>query len=167
MTKPETEESNEHRFLIEDLERLLNRAQGAKALETKNEFATQAYPMLLAVVEHFGERMERLEGVVDEIIDGSESLIQPPLATQILTTLELGRVLAEACMSLNPTDANALNQVKQSAAAYLTACELTSESVEEVSVPGGEEDEDDEEYADGEDEEDEAEANGSLPAEVK
>lgn len=149
----ENEQQQEHGFLLKDIQKAAKRAGGAKYLEASKEFSNEAYPLMIAIAEHFGERLQAVEAAVDELIDGQESMLQPDMAQQIMATLELGKVLAthvtrlEGGMTLDDASAKRL---RSEAAAFLTACELTAEVVEEAAMPAG----DDEDDEDGEDEED-------------
>jgi hypothetical protein len=136
MDKPEdtTEGQEEHAFLMEDLAKAEQRVSKAKFIEAKNEFRDNAYPLMQTMADHFGARIVRLEQAMDALIDGSDSLIQPELADQILATLELGKVIADEVAKMKagvPLDDTTAKRLQGQAAAYLTAFELTAEAVEE------------------------------------
>lgn len=147
MSKPEdtTEGQEEHAFLMEDLAKAEQRAAKAKFIEAKNEFRDNTYPLMQTMAEHFGARISRLEQAMDALIDGTDSLIQPELADQILATLELGKVISEEVVKMKagvPLDETTAKRLQGQAAAYLTAFELTAEAVEDhTGADEGEEDE--------------------------
>lgn len=131
----------EHQFLIADITEHEKRAGKATYLEAKNEFADNAYPLIRSIIEHFGERMSRVEDVVDELMNQTESYLQPGLAAQMTGTLNLGKVVADAVMRLHAGTIGEVEvkRLQQAAAAYLTAFEIAVEAIEEASVPEGEE----------------------------
>lgn len=158
-------EPSEHQYLLEDLERARVRAAGSKYIEAQKEFAEEAYPLVQELTDHFGARMDRLEKAMDALIDETESFLQPDLANQILATLEMGKQVAEAMMQIKAgsLDEMAVKRLHQAAGAYLTAAEMTIESVATITLEpedeggDGEDDTDAEDEGDGEDEdEDEA-----------
>lgn len=164
MTMPEqSDEQMEHSFLKRDLEQLQKRASKAKFLEAQKEFSEQVYPFLETMLDHFGDRMVRLESAVDALIDETDSIIQGDLAEQLLATVELGTDLAEAVMKLQAgqtLDDTTLQRLVGQAGAYLTAAELATEAIESHQVsPDGEPEETDPEGDEDEiDDEDEADA---------
>ena len=132
-------EEQEHTYLMKDLASATKRAASAKYLEASKEFADQAYPLMQAITEHFGDRMTRMEEAMDAMIEQTDSFLQPELARSIVGTLELGKIVAG--LAANSPDP----KLKQAATAYLAAVEMTIEAVEEVTVAsdvGEDEDED-------------------------
>lgn len=124
----------EHGYLMEDLDKAQKRVAKAKFIEAQKEFADNAYPLMQEAFEHFGARIVRLEQAMDALIDGTDSLIQPELADQILATLELGKVISEEVGKMKagtPLDETTAKRLQGQAAAYLTACELTMEAIED------------------------------------
>lgn len=141
----------EHSFIMEDLDKAQKRVAKAKFIEAQKEFADNAYPLMQEAFEHFGQRLVRLEQVMDTLIDGTDSLIQPELADQIMATLDLGKVIVEAVAVLKvgeALDETTVKRLQGQCAAYLTAYELTAEAVEEHT---GSDEEDEELEAGGED----------------
>jgi hypothetical protein len=175
MANVETEDKDvaeEHTFLLQDIERALKRAEKAKFLEAQKEFAAEAYPLIHAMAEHYGERLSRLEQAMDALIDETDSIIQGDLADQIIETLEIGTNLAEAVMKLEagkPIDEVSMQNLAGLAAAYIAAADVTAEAVEGHQVgpeePEGPDDEDgDEDDAETEDEdEDETDEDETTP----
>lgn len=149
-------EEQEHDFLIADIVRATKRASGAKYLEAATEFAREAYPLMQAMADHFGDRMTRMEEAMDAMMEQTDSFLQPELARQIMATLELGKIVATLAAKLPGKD------LQQAAAAYLTAFEMTLEAVEDATLPpnaaAGEDDEEE-----GEDEEDEPQVAAATP----
>lgn len=122
-------EEQEHDFLIEDIERATKRAAKAKYLEAATEFGAETYPLMHAMVEHFGDRMTRMEEAMDAMIEQADSFLQPELARQIMATLELGKIVADLALKMPH------KELQQAAAAYATAFEMTIEAVEEATLP--------------------------------
>jgi hypothetical protein len=150
-------EEQEHDFLIDDIARATKRAAGAKYLDASKEFADQAYPLMHAMAEMFGERMTRVEEALDAMIEQTESFLQPDLARRIMATLELGKLVADlAAKSPN-------KELQHAALAYATAYELTIEIVEEATVAPSTGPDDDDEEGDEEDEEEEGETGEVMP----
>lgn len=152
-----TPEAPEHAYLLDDLDRARKRAGGATYLEAKKEMAEECYPLLQEIVDHFGQRMQRTEQALDALIDETESFLQPDLARQILANLEMGGILADAVMKLQvgPLDEVTLKKLQQSATAFLTAAEMTAETVSGVMLEAGEPEDEEAEEAEA-DEDDEA-----------
>ena len=99
----EEEEKNvaeEHTFLLEDISRAQKRAEKAKFLEAQKEFANEAYPLMSAMAEHYGDRLTRLEQAMDALIDETDTIIQPEVGEQLAGTLEVGAELAAEVMKL-------------------------------------------------------------------
>jgi len=162
----ETDETNEHQFLLEDLARAQKRTMNAKYLEAQKEFSTEAYPLMITIAEHFGERLQALEAAMDEMIQQTDSFLQPELAQQLTATLDLAKLLAEGVLALangNPAAGMALKPLLGHATAYLTAYEMTSEAIEEATVPpGADEDKDEDDTDEDEEEEESAAVEGST-----
>lgn len=153
----------EHTYLLEDLAKAQKRAAKATFLEAKREFADECYPLLASFMEHFGARMERLEAAVDEMIEQTESFLQPDLAQQLLATLELGRQLADACTKLkagDTLDAKTAARFQQLGAAVLTANAMTVEAVNEAALPPSEDEDDEDDAEEPEENEDAASTSG-------
>lgn len=163
-----------HEDVIKDIEKAQRRAAKATFIEAKKEFAEEAYPMMATVVEFFGERFERMERALAEIIDQTESFVQPELAEQILQTVELARALADGALRLRvgqQLDLTTLKRLHAIANSLKVAAATTEEQVVAVTVDPG--DEDDTEPGDDEgDEEDqigdppESDAAAAAPVDV-
>lgn len=154
----ESAQPPEHAYLLEDLDRARKRAVAASYLEAKKEMAEECYPLIQELVDHFGQRMARLEQAMDALIDETESFLQPDLGRQILANLEIGGVLADGVMKLQAgaIDEVTLKKLQQTAGAFLTAAEMTAEAVSGVMLEP-EADEEAGEEADEETEDEEAE----------
>lgn len=160
--------------LAKEIEKAQKRAAKAVHLETKIELSQETYPLLTAIVEFFGERMDRTERVVNELINQTESLVQPELAEQILGTLNLGKQLATVVgkLRVGNLDAVTLARLKQFAGAFAAAAAATEVAVMEVTLEPpdeelGEEDGEEEGDAEGEEgDEAEEETDESAPVEV-
>jgi len=161
--------------LVKEIEKAAKRTGKATFIEAKTEFSQETYPILSAVVEFFGDRLERNERAIAEIIDQTESFIQPELADQIHGLIDVGRQLAAMVVKLRVgnLDGRTLKVLQQAAAAFMTAANMTEESVANVTVevqpeePEGEEgDEGEEPEGDEEGEEEPVEAKGDGMIEV-
>jgi hypothetical protein len=161
-----TEEAPEHALILGDIHRALKRTGKAKYLEAAKEFSDECYPLMAAMTEHFAERMERFEEALDSIIEQTDSFLQPDLTQQIMSTLELGKILGDAVLGITLStqfDEVSLKRLHSAAMAYATAYEMTTESVEEAAVGSRAEGGDAEE---GEGEEDDEEEGVTFGVEV-
>lgn len=164
----------EFEVLLDDVRGLLKRAQGAKALETKSEFAQNAYPLLESIVELTHRRISSLEDLVAEQIDPSESVIMPELTQRIAMLLSVGGRIAEVARLLvteaqvgDETSAKIAQLLQNGApltdwvAGYHTEAQLLINELGELTVETEDEDEDEDEEKEGaeveEDEEEEEE----------
>ena len=150
--------------LIDDVRGAQKRAQKATYLEAKNELATNVYP----IIEMLVQKLRQHENLLGNVLEQTESFIQTELASDINSVLQIGAQLANLILGIQPgvpIDPTGLQQLKQIAGAYLQAAQAVAESVENVAVPGDEEEvEDDEDDEDeDEDEDDEQIAAESTP----
>jgi hypothetical protein len=112
--------------LVKDLRRQRSRAKNARHLDTAPELAENVYPMLIGLVEAFDARMRETESQVVSLIAASETLIQPDVAMQILTTFAVATRLCDAIDKNEPT--------QELVAALRAAIDETSTLVDECTV---------------------------------
>lgn len=159
--------------LVKEIEKAGKRTGKATFIEAKTEFSQETYPILGAIVEFFGDRLERNERAIAELIDQTESFVQPELADQIHGMIDVGRQLAAMVVKLRVgnLDARTLKILQQAAAAFMTAANMTEESVANVTVepapqPGEEEEPEEGEEGDEEGDEEPTDAGGPAMIEV-
>ena len=148
-----------------EIEKAQKRAAKATFIEAKKEFAEETYPILESVVEFFGERFERIERAVAELIDQTESFVQPELADQIHATFAIGRQLAllVSRLRVGALDGVTLKRLSAAGVAFVNAADETETAVAQVTVAPPEEDGEDD---DGEEGDEEGDEEGEEPIEV-
>lgn len=136
-----------------------HRRRVAKAgyVEAKVELAEQLYPLLSTILEAVEERLHEDEAQIFGLIEQTLSVIQPTLATQLITTLGMSMKLVEAVEAGSP-DAKAL------AVPLRAMLQEAENAILDVTVEGEGEDEGDEE--DEEEEADDEEPTEAAPAET-
>lgn len=154
------------------IEKAQKRAAKAVHLECKTEMAQETYPLLQAVTEFFAERLDRAEHAIAELLNQTESFIQPDLAEQIIGALNVGRQLAVVVgkLRVGNLDAVTLSRLKQFGAAFMGAAAATEQVVAEVTLepetPEEGEDEGDEDDEDTDGGEEPVDANAPVEVEI-
>lgn len=149
--------------ILKDLNDAQRRAQKATYLEAKNEFAENTYPLMIAMFEEMNERLQSTEGALAELIDQQGSYLQPDIASQILTTIEVGRGLVgevRAAMAVATMPDDVRKRLDDACNLFGAHAEATAVGVSEIVAEGDDsepEDDDDEDDEGGEDEDDAAE----------
>lgn len=142
MANSEFEE--DFQVIVADIERLQKKASEAKYLEAQKELANNVYPLLAELVRAVDERLARTETVVVDLIEDSDSVIQPELAAQIYGCIELGQQLCDAVDAAQVDDVTKA-RLAEIAQAYRIAANIVIREVAEVAIePDDAEDEDDE-----------------------
>lgn len=163
-------------LLLADIRKLQKRATEARALESKNEFMVNCYPMMEQMVEAFQERFEEfqervldVEAVIAEQIEQTESVLQPELTTRVLAVLGVGERLAAMVEVLFGAFGNQLDELTAKrlmeltngqgspsdwANAYRADAQLVAQELDEATLEDVE-DEDDDTTDDAEEETDE------------
>lgn len=142
----------EFETLLGDVQRAAKRAGDAKYLEAKREFADNLYPLLQEIVEKIDERCANTEEMILELIEQTESIVQPELATQIFGVIDLGLQLCTVVDEAKLDDVTA-QKLKIIVEAYRLAATITQEAVNDATVEDDETDEDVDETGDDENEE--------------
>jgi len=126
-------------------------------VEAKKELANETYPLLESMIEFFGSRLAAAEAAIAEVIDQTESFIQPELADQIHGALAIGRLLVEQVRKLRPgtLDPMTLKRLQQVCVDFIKNADETDVTVAHLTVSPPEEETGDEGEEDDEDEEDE------------
>lgn len=144
-----------HTFLLKDIGDAIDRVKRSNlGVPVVVEFADNLYPMLQAIIDHFGERADKAEAALTEIIEQTDSFVQEDLAMLVANALNLGKAMATIIGQFKPgmvLDAKGVGKMKGLAAQYLNAADLAATAVAEVTIEGDDEEGDDEE---GDDEED-------------
>lgn len=130
--------------LVAEIDRARERLNAAPIIDQKLEFVNNVYPLLKLIVQSHGIRLDQAEGALGELIQGSESLIQPDDAVRIQGTLALGLELAAAVLANADAipDFPNVEKLTALARAYHEAAAITAQAVEEFTFY--DEDEDDE-----------------------
>jgi cobalamin biosynthesis protein CobT len=138
-----------------DINRALQRAVGARALETRSELANNVYPLLMSIMEAVDERFQEMESVVAEIAENGGSLpISPEVAQALQTAFAAADTMANYAGQHLPEEFKAefarlvkdYNEAVQAAAdAIKDNQDGDDEDEEEVDDEDIEEEEDDEE----------------------
>lgn len=154
-------ESNEFEMLRAEAAEHARRAKKATYLEAKKELADNLYPFLEDLIEKIDQRFSETEDMVAELVETTESVIQPELHDQIIGALVIGMQLCDLVIKIvetTPPNEETLKRLQENVKAYRAAYAMTVEAVDEVTLdPDDEEDDDDsDEDADDDDEEPEA-----------
>jgi hypothetical protein len=137
-----------------DINRALQRAVGARALETRSELANNVYPLLMSIMEAVDERFQEMESVVAEIAENGGSLpISPEVAQALQTAFAAADTMANYALKHVSAEARgeleilvkAYNEAVQAAANAIKEDQGEGEDEEEVEDEDIEEEEDDEE----------------------
>jgi predicted P-loop ATPase len=135
-----------HAFLLKDIADAIERVGRSKHLgETKTEFAEQLYPILQAIVEHFGERQDASEAALTEIVEQTDSFVQEDLALLVANALNLGRAMAQVINGFKPgmqLKAEGVAKLQNLAAQYLAAADVAGNAVAEVTIEAGDDGDD-------------------------
>jgi hypothetical protein len=132
-----------------DIRRAERRARRNLSGDMRREFAMELYPLLAAIVEAIDERTGLLDNAFTEIIEQTESFLQPDLSLAVAQVLNLGKALAEMMMKfqpgmkLGPESAKQLHALAQN---YLSAVEPVTKALAEATLdPNAVDDDEDEE----------------------
>lgn len=151
--------------LTRDIARQRKRAETSSYLEYRKDAAANLWPLLADLVAACDERMRETEEMVAELIENTQSIVQPDLAIQITSLIDIGDQLVEFVRALPVGDDMTKKRLEEALTAWTAAAPLVREAVEEAAVEPDEDDEGDEEGEDedqdgDEDEDDEVEASG-------
>ena len=118
-----------------DIARLRSKFMTATVVDTKIALVHEVLPLLTALIEKLDERFTETEEMVTGILQGTETIIQPEVAAQIVGTLETGEKLCQAIephLSLLPEDAKVL--VKTHLDAFRAERQATQDQIEEYVI---------------------------------
>lgn len=139
----------QHTYLLKDISDHIDRVRRSKHLgETKGEFADNLYPFLQAIIDHFGERLDKTETALVEMIDQTDSFVQADLAILVANALNLGKAMASIIQQFKPgmtLDAKGVAKMHGLAAQYIAAADEAAMAVAEVTIEPGDDDDDEEE----------------------
>jgi len=132
--------------LIAEFDRARERLAAAPIIDQKLEFVNNIYPLLKLIVQSHGTRLDQTEGALGELIQGTESMIQPDDAARIQGTIALGIELATAVLARTDREVQADGDEEKLIAlarGYHEAATITAQIVEEFTIYE-DDDEDDE-----------------------
>lgn len=152
--------------LARDIARQRKRAETATYLEYRKDAVANLWPLLADLVAACDERMRETEEMVAELIENTQSIVQPDLAIQITSLIDIGDQLVQLVSALPVGDDMTKKRLEEALTAWTAAAPLVREAVQEATVEpdegdeGDEEGDDDEDQDGDEDEDDEVEASG-------
>lgn len=134
--------------LLKDVRRAAKRSGNTKSLgETRLEFSRETYPLLEAVIEAIDERFGRLENAFDEMVEQTESFLQPDLSIATANVLNIGKALAQTLLAFKAgqrLSADGEKKLHALANQYLQAVEPVAKALAEATLdPGADDDDDD------------------------
>ncbi len=127
-----------------DLKKTQHRLRATKFIDgaVTKEITNEMAPTLLAIAEHFDERLkeiaehiEDIDSTVQEMVEQSSSFVQPELADAIKPAFFDANTLADAVLSFDPSKGDIELRKLQDLATKLRASVKTAEAaIEEVLV---------------------------------
>lgn len=153
--------------LARDIARQRKRAETSTYLEYRKDAVANLWPLLADLVAACDERMRETEEMVAELIENTQSIVQPDLAIQIMSLIDIGDQLAQLVSASPATDDMTKKRLAEALTAWTAAAPLVREAVQEATVEpdegdegdeGDEEGDEDEDQDGAEDEDDEVEA---------
>jgi cobalamin biosynthesis protein CobT len=90
--------------ILSDLSREKIRAKKASYLTTNKELADTVYPLIGDIVSYFDKRFIETEEIVAEMLEDSDSGLDPELVDKIVGTMDLGRKLCDMVLAAPTTE---------------------------------------------------------------
>ncbi len=124
--------------LHNDLKSMQHRLRSIKFVDgaVSKEMVNETGPTLLALAEHFDERLNEMAEVLQDVIDQSDSLVQPELAAELAATFSGARNLSGAVLALQAGQLSdmELKNLHNLAKGLLASVETSVAAVAEVTI---------------------------------
>ena len=128
----------EFKSLFNDLKTFEVQLQSAKIADPNvTRMLGELTAQVKFIAEHFDQRHEEQQGMIDELIEASESLIQPELAEILKASVLASRNLASNVLNLQPGQTLSDVEVKRfhdAAKLVLSNLENAEKAVDEVAI---------------------------------
>jgi hypothetical protein len=133
--------------ILKDVRRAARRSGNTKGLGAliAREFSQETYPLLEAMLEAVDERVGRLENAFDEIVEQTESFLQPDLSLAVAQVFNLGKAIASIVLQFKAGQkmtAEGEKKLHALAQQYLMAVDPVAKALAEATLdPNADDDE--------------------------